>query len=207
LRRRFLSIGVLALCAAVGLPACGDAPSSGAAKRAEKKAADAAADAKARQEADAAREAQRLLDLWTYVRVPVGKGHQTSASIYSSNSVDADGTGAKAVQLIFRDHVDWGKSSYLVLQGGDFNCYGGCTVSVKIDEAPPKKMAARRPPTDEAIAMFINDWRALWNLLDGAKKLTIEFPVKALRQGSGQGGTRTASYDVAGRDRSKMPWN
>jgi hypothetical protein len=187
----------LALCLAGA--ACGGGSTPRSEALAKKKAADDAADAKARAEADERREAQRLLDLWSYASVPAGKGRQTSASIYSSNSVDTDGTGAKGVQLVFRDHPDWGRSSYLVLQGGDFDCYGSCTVNVKIDDATVKKMAARRPPTDEAIAMFINDWRALWKALDGAKKLSIEFPVRA-------GGTRTASYDVAGLDRSKMPW-
>ena len=46
--------------------------------------------------------------------------------------------------------------------------------------------------------MFVNDWRTLWRLTQGAKRIQIEFPVKA-------GGTRTASFDVAGLDRSKMP--
>ena len=32
-----------------------------------------------------------------------------------------------------------------------------------VDELKPEKMAARRPKTDEAIAMFINDSQALWN--------------------------------------------
>ena len=85
-----------------------------------------------------------------------------------------------------------------MLQAGDFNCYGSCTVTVTVDDATPKRMAARRPPTDEAIAMFINDARALWRLTAGAKRLSVEFPVKA-------GGTRTVSFDVAGLDRSKMP--
>ena len=46
--------------------------------------------------------------------------------------------------------------------------------------------------------MFVNDWRTLWGLTQGAKRIQIEFPVKA-------GGTRTAMFDVAGLDRSKMP--
>ena len=59
-------------------------------------------------------------------------------------------------------------------------------------------MAARRPKTDEAIAMFINDAQVLWRLTAGATRISIEFPVKA-------GGTRTATFDVAGLDDSKMP--
>jgi hypothetical protein len=59
-------------------------------------------------------------------------------------------------------------------------------------------MAAHRPKTDEAIAMFIDDARAFYRLTTDAKSVSIEFPVKA-------GGRRTASFEVAGLDRSKLP--
>jgi hypothetical protein len=40
----------------------------------------------------------------------------------------------------------------------------------------------------------------LWRMTAGARRLSIEFPVKA--------GTRTAAFEIAGLDRSKMPgWN
>jgi hypothetical protein len=157
-----------------------------------------AARARARAEAEAAREAERLAALWNYYEQPVPRGLQLSASIFSTNGVDADNLGARLVRLVFRDHPEWGKASYLVLEAGDFECYGGCRVAVTIDDKPPVRMAAKRPRTDEAIAMFVNDAPALWRLLGGAKRLSIEFPVKA-------GGTRTASFDVSGLDRSKMP--
>jgi hypothetical protein len=111
---------------------------------------------------------------------------------------DTDGSGAKQVRLIFRDHPSWGRSSYLVLNAGDFDCYGGCSLNVTIDDAPAKKMRGRRPKTDEAIAMFIDDWQSLWKMTEGRKLLTIEFPVKA-------GGTRAAVFEIGGLDRTKMP--
>jgi hypothetical protein len=188
----FAAVVVLAASAA-----CGD----GGARRAEAEAARAemlAAEALVREQAAAQRETQRLADLWTYHETAAGAMHQVTAAIRSSNDVDTDGTGAKSVRLIFRDHDSWGRSSYLVLQGGDFDCYGRCTLQVTVDDGQPNAMAGRRPPTDEAIAMFVNDWRTLWNLTKGARQLSIQFPVKA-------GGTRTASFDVAGLDRTKMP--
>ncbi len=156
---------------------------------------------KARAEAE--REQARTAALWTYNRVAVaGKGKaggtQLSASIDAKDDVDVDGSGAKPVQLIFRDHPAWGRSAYLVLQSGDFNCYGGCRLKVKVDDAPAKTMAGSRPKTDEAIAMFVEDERKLWRMTQGAKRLSIEFPVKA-------GGTRTAVFEVGGLDRSQMP--
>jgi len=157
-----------------------------------------AARAKARAEAEAARAAERLAALWNYYEQPVTKGVQLSASIFSANGVDADGLGARSVRLVFRDHPEWGKASHLVLETGDFQCYAGCRVAVTIDDEAPVRMTAKRPRTDEAIAMFINDAPALWRLMGKGKRLSIEFPVKA-------GGTRTASFDVSGLDRSKMP--
>jgi hypothetical protein len=156
---------------------------------------------KARAEAE--REQARTAALWTYNKVAVpGKGKaggtQLSASIYAKDDVDVDGSGAKPVQLIFRDHPSWGRSAYLVLQAGDFNCYGGCKLKVTVDDQPAKTMAGSRPKTDEAIAMFIEDEKRLWRMTRGAKRLSIEFPVKA-------GGTRTAVFEVGGLDRSQMP--
>jgi hypothetical protein len=163
-----------------------------------KRAAAEAEEARGRKDAAERRESQRLAALWTYQETAPGKMHQVTAAVSSANDVDTDGSGAKPVRLIFRDHASWGRSSYLVIQGGDFNCYGKCTVQVTVDDAAPKPMAGRRPPTDEAIAMFVNDWQTLWGLTRGAKRIQIEFPVKA-------GGTRTAAFDVGGLERSKMP--
>ena len=149
----------------------------------------------------AARETARVAGLWSYNRVAVKGGEQVSAAIDSQHAVDVDGSGAKPVQLIFRDHPSWGKSAYLVLKAGDFNCYGGCKLKVRIDQDAARTMAGSRPKTDEAIAMFIEDERALWRLVGHAKTLSIEFPVKA-------SGTRTAVFEVGGVDRSQLPgWN
>ena len=153
-------------------------------------------EAKAR--ADAAREASRMAALWSYQSEDVKGGEQLSAAIYSKEAVDTDGSGANPVRLIFRDHPGWGTSSYLVLQAGDFDCYGGCRVEVTVDDAEPKSMSALRPDTDEATAMFINDERGLWRMLEGATQVSVEFPVKA-------GGKRTAVFEVAGLDRTKLP--
>ncbi|MDR6990632.1 hypothetical protein [Luteimonas sp. 3794] len=167
-------------------------PDTEAAERVRAKFDDVAA------KGDAVREDARTQALWSYNTANVEGGEQLSAAIYAKDTIDVDGTGAKRVQLIFRDHPSWGRSSYLVLQAGDFDCYPSCRVNVRVDDGAPRRMAANRPQTDEAIAMFIDDERALWRLLDGAKTVSIEFPVKA-------GGTRTAVFEVAGLDRAKLP--
>lgn len=180
------------------LCACGDRGPSLADRAAAARAAQEAADATARKEARAKFEAQRLLAQWRYQQATVGGGAQVTAAIFATGDVDADGQGPRPVQLVFRDHQRWGRSGYLVLQAGDFACRPNCTVAVSLDDRAPERLAAWRPNTDEAIALFIRDTATLWRLTGDAARLRIEFPVKA-------GGTRSATFEVVGLDESKMP--
>jgi len=148
--------------------------------------------------AEAAREQRRLAALWNYARVPAGKGEQRSAAIFSTDPVDTGGGAPAPVQLVLRDHPEWKRHAYLVLEGGDFACYGGCRIRARFDEAAPRALSAWRPDTDEAIALFIEDHRGLWQRTRQARRLEVEFPVKA-------GGTRTAVFEVGGLDGSQMP--
>ncbi len=154
---------------------------------------------KAKAEAD--QQQQQLAALWAYGDEPVKQGgHQLSAAIYSQQQVDTDGGGAHPVRLIFRDHPDWGRSAYLVLQAGDFDCYKGCQLKVTAD-GKTRTLPGSRPKTDEAIAMFIDDHKALWKLAKNAKRLSIEFPTKTV-------GKRTAEFEVGGLAPEKLPkWN
>lgn len=150
--------------------------------------------------AEATQQAQRLAALWAYASEPVKGGNQLSAAIYSQEPVDTDGSGAKPVRLIFRDHPEWGRSAYLVLEAGDFDCYSGCRLKVLAD-GTTHTLPGSRPKTDEAIAMFVEDNKALWKLAKASKQLSIEFPTRAV-------GTRTAEFEVGGLDASKLPrWN
>ena len=142
------------------------------------------------------RKERRLKNLWDYQDNAEGKGRQLTASIYSQERIDiAD--GRSTVQLIFRDHPEWGRSSYLVLERGDFNCYGGCTLKLKVD-GKPRTLAGSRPRTDEAIAMFIEDEAALWRIFKAAEEVSIEFPVKP-------SDTRIATFETGGLDPTRMP--
>ncbi|WP_140726773.1 hypothetical protein [Pseudomonas sp. Hp2] len=154
--------------------------------------------AEVKAKGDEAREQRRLQALWQYNQVAVKGGTQRSAMIDAKEPVDVDGSGAKRVQLVFRDHPQWKRHAYLVLQAGDFDCYRGCKVQVAVDGGKPRALPAHRPDTDEAIAMFIDDDKALWKLARQAKALSITFPVKA-------GGTRTAVFETAGVDGTQMP--
>ena len=151
-----------------------------------------------KKKAEGVRDQRRMEALWAYAQVPAGKGTQRSAMIYSKEPVDVDGAGPRTVQLVFRDHPEWKRSAYLVLQAGDFRCPGGCKVKLVADGAAPKSAAAWRPDTDEAIAMFITDHKALWKLLRKTREVAIEFPVKG-------GGTRTAVFETGGLNPEHMP--
>jgi hypothetical protein len=150
--------------------------------------------------AEGAREQRRMEALWDYSQVGTDGGTQRSAALLSKEPVDVDGSGAKPVQLVFRDHPTWKRSSYLVLQASDFAraCYSRCQVSVVADGAAPRRMSANRPDTDEATAMFIDDEKALWRLARKTKVLEIEFTVK-------DGGTHKAVFETGGLDGSQMP--
>ncbi|SHE49977.1 hypothetical protein [Thermomonas hydrothermalis] len=151
-----------------------------------------------RAKAEAQAQQQRLAALWSYAEQPVGKdGQQRSASIYSKEPVDTDGSGAHPVRLIFRDHPAWGRSAYLVLQAGDFDCYKGCRLTVTLD-GKAHVLPGLRPKTDEAIAMFIEDWKGLWRLARSGQTLAITFPTRAV-------GRKTAVFEVGGLDPVRMP--
>ena len=101
----------------------------------------------AKVEAVKALETRRLAALWSYqTQAVLSGGEQRSAALYAKEHIDTDGGGPREVRLIFRDHPEWGRSSYLVLQTGDFDCYGGCKVKLKVDDAAPKPVAASRMP-------------------------------------------------------------
>ena len=146
----------------------------------------------------AARDKMRLALLWDYQTVQVKSGKdQLSAALYSKESVDTGGDAKHPVRLIFRDHPEWGRSSYLVLEAGDFDCYSGCRLKVVAD-GKTHALPGSRPKTEEAIAMFIEDEAALWKHAQNARQIAIEFPIKA-------GGTRTAIFVTGGLDPSKLP--
>ena len=153
-----------------------------------------------RAKAEAEAQQRRLAALWSYGEEPVKGGTQLSAAIYSQEPVDTDGGGAHPVRLIFRDHPDWGRSAYLVLEAGDFDCYAGCRLKVVAD-GKTHALPGSRPKTDEAIAMFIDDHKALWKLAKASKQLSIEFPTKGV-------GRKTADFEVGGLDAARLPkWN
>ena len=150
------------------------------------------------RKADAAREDARAAALWNYTAVAVDGGTQRAATIDSTQRVDIDGSGAKPVQLVFRDHPRGAAAPTWCCRPAISTATAAARSRSPSTTAPPKAMAGSRPKTDEAIAMFIEDERALWRMVLGAKTLSIEFPVKPK-------GTRTAVFEVGGVDHAQFP--
>ena len=87
-----------------------------------------------------------------------------------------------------------------MLEAGDFDCYGGCRLKVTAD-GKTHALPGSRPKTDEAIAMFIDDHKALWKLAKASEQLSIEFPTKGV-------GRKTVDFEVGGLDPARLPkWN
>lgn len=142
--------------------------------------------------ADAITTRRRLSGLWSYQTGKESGGDQSTASIYSKEVAGAD-----KVRLILRRHSAWGQSAYLFGSGKGFECSGNCTIPVRFDEQPPKKMKAYRPDTGEP-ALFIADDKAFIEHLATARTISIDVVEKGH-------GPRTLVFEVGGFDPERFP--
>src|SRR5690606_31818387 len=134
-----------------------------------------------------------------YPRQAAGTGEQRSAVIWSKEEVDLGDGAPSRVQLVFRDHPEWGRSSYLVLQSGDFDCYRKCRVPVTLDDGAATRMSAYRPDTDEAAGRSVGGDGALGRRGRGAGTAACGFGVEG-------GGGCSARCGRGGLDTGRMPW-
>ena len=158
---------------------------------------DPSATRRAKAKAERPREDMRLASLCPTNQSTVPGASSFGPEIYAKDDIDTDGRAPSRCGY-FRDHTtDWGRSSYLVLQAGDFDCYGSLQGEGDRRRCRAEIDVRHSPEDDEAIAMFIDDERARWAVTKAAKRLSVEFPVKA-------GGTRTAVFEVGGLDERKI---
>jgi hypothetical protein len=142
---------------------------------------------------DEARDKRRLEKLWSYnveMMEGGGDGVVRSAAIYATH--DADNA---PVRLVLRAHPKWGRSVYLVLDSGEFDCPPGCEVAVKFDDAPPRQFKATKS-TENKQAMFIDDEKAIRENLDKIRVITVAASVG--------GKPRNLSFEVGGFDRVQL---
>jgi hypothetical protein len=146
--------------------------------------------------ADEVRDKRRLAALWAYNLEPINYGADgvvVSAYLYSDSK--SDPPGAAPVRLVLRRHPQWGRSVYLVLDKGEFDCPPGCKVSVRFDDQPARDFAATKSEQNRS-ALFIDDEAAIRMTLDKIRVITI---------GTSVGGIpRRLRFEVGGFDRVKL---
>jgi hypothetical protein len=154
--------------------------------------------AEVRNAAEAVREQRRLQKLWDYQANDVGKGVQKSATIFSR--VPDLGEDAPAAtpdaQLVLRDHPDWGRSVYLLLQDAKFNCPRPCTLQLAFDDAPLETWKGKQADSGHGPALFIEDEPRFVKLLPDAKSLKIVLPKNS-------GRLSTLNFEVGGYDAAR----
>ena len=111
---------------------------------------------------------------------------------HDPNDVNHDQTPAR---LVLRRHPKWGRSVYLVLDHGEFDCPPGCKIPLQFDDQPPQMFAATKSNENKQ-AMFIDDEARIRENLDKIRVVTIRTSV--------DGRPRTLSFEVGGFERAQL---
>ncbi len=146
--------------------------------------------------ADEVRDKRRLAALWSYNLEPVNSGTDgvvISAYLYSDRRADPEGSAP--VRMVLRKHPQWGRSVYLVLDSGEFDCDPTCKVSIQFDDTPARDFAATKPRENKS-ALFIDDEQTIREALDKIRVITIKTSVHDV--------PRTLRFEVGGFDRVKL---
>ena len=143
--------------------------------------------------ADQVRDKRRLAALWTYNIHPTtidDDGVLISASIDSDNISESEDSAP--ARLVLRRHPKWGRSVYLVLEHGQFDCVPGCSVRVQFDDQPARSFVARKSNQNSQM-LSIDDEKTIREILDKIRVITIDTSV--------DGQPRSLSFKVGGFDR------
>jgi ribosomal protein L12E/L44/L45/RPP1/RPP2 len=144
---------------------------------------------------DEARDKRRLEKLWSYnVELMEGGGDGVvhSAAIYATRDAN---NGNAPVRLVLRRHPKWGRSVYLVLDRGEFDCAKGCKVAIKFDDTAAQMFSATKSDINRQ-AIFIDDEQTIREKLESIRVITIDASVG--------GKPRTLSFEVGGFDRVQL---
>jgi hypothetical protein len=147
-----------------------------------------------RSAAEVVRVKRRLQKLWDYQDNAVGKGVQHSATMFSRVPDLGEDVPAAIpdAQLVLRDHPDWGRSVYLLLEQKKFACGKPCTLQLAFDDAPLETWPGKQADSGKGPALFIEDEPRFMKVLPNAKSLRIVVP--------STNGTRTLNFEVGGFD-------
>lgn len=100
--------------------------------------------------------------------------------------------GAQKGSLTVRKHPRWGTNVYFEVERGQLLCrYDRCSITVKFDDAAPKKVSAVEPEDNNSTLLFIQNETNFINQLRKSKRVVIEF-------GMFQQGSQTLVFDTNG---------
>ncbi|MBS0576281.1 MAG: hypothetical protein JSS45_07655 [Proteobacteria bacterium] len=147
---------------------------------------------------DEARDRHRLRQLWTYNTEFLEGGGDSNvvhtASILAEKDPNFNGDQVP-VKMVLRRHPKWGRSLYLVVDHGTFDCAGKCQVPVQFDDQPPMSMAAEKSDQNRQ-GLFIDDEEKIRDALDKVRVVTVKTSI--------DGQPRTLSFEVGGFDRAQL---
>ena len=139
-----------------------------------------------------------MSQLWTYNTELLEGGNENvvhTAAIYASKDPNDINNNDSPVRLVLRRHPKWGRSLYLVLDHGQFDCAPGCKVPVQFDDEPAKMMSSSKSEQNKQ-AMFIDDEETIRDALDKIRVVTVKTSV--------DGRPRALSFEVGGFDRAQL---
>jgi hypothetical protein len=132
---------------------------------------------------------------WEYEQREDKMTGQTSyfAQITSTNTVDFafPYSGDQHAKLLLR-RKRGSDNVILIIEKGQFLCgYGGCSVTVRFDEKPPRRFSAAGPEDNSTTSLFINNERSFIAEAQKAKTIRIEAVVF-------QNGSPVFEFETAG---------
>ncbi|WP_290595033.1 hypothetical protein [Arenimonas sp. SCN 70-307] len=140
---------------------------------------------------------------WTYASSKdelTGKQGYT-AWLQSENQIELKFPyqGPQRAQLTIRESPQYGFDVMFSIQRGQLLCssYDGCSVQVRIDEAPPRRWRAMPPSDHSNETLFLGNERELYRSIRGAKEVRIQAEIY-------QAGAPTFIFDVSGFEESKF---
>lgn len=139
------------------------------------------------------REARRLRDRWEYQAVSLPSGVQRSATIGSRTVAFEEGEVEPVAdaRLVLRDHPDWGRSAYLLLEQQRFDCGKPCAMQIAFDDAAATAWPGKQADSGQGPALFINEERRFVRALEEASTVRITLP-------KGSGSIPSLGFEVAG---------
>ena len=148
-----------------------------------------------REAAQALRDTERQRKLWDYQENAAGKGVQRTATIFSRvPELGEDAPPAVPdAQLVLRDHPEWGRSVYLLLEQSKFSCGKPCTLQLAFDGGALETWPGKQADSGQGPALFIEDEPRFMKALPTAKTLKVVLP-------KGSGSLQSLSFEVAGFD-------